>query len=291
VLLAKETAASSIFHERRLEIVTGIAQQAALAIQNERLTLEMVVRERLEREVQLARQIQQTFLPNRLPRLEGWEIAARWEPAREVGGDFYDIFRLSRGRLGMAIADVSDKGLAAALYMTVARTLIRAYAQNARTSSAVLQRANHPLVADSPQSMYVTAVFSILDPESGELEYANAGHNRPLLLRAKDQTLEELPKGGMAMGVMARHQLTDHHLTLEPGDCLLFFTDGVTETFSAGGEAYGDERLRNTLRGCFGMHTEEMLKKIESDLNEFRAGAPASDDVTLLAIRRLEWHA
>jgi sigma-B regulation protein RsbU (phosphoserine phosphatase) len=290
VLLAKETAASTIFHERRLEIITGIAQQVALAIQNERLTQEMVVRDRLEREVQLARQIQQTFLPNRLPRWEGWEIASRWEPAREVGGDFYDIFGLSRGRLGMAIADVSDKGLAAALYMTVARTLIRAYAQSARTASAVLQRANHPLVADTPHSMYVTAVFSILDPESGNLEYANAGHNRPLLLRIKDRTLEELPKGGMAMGVLARHQLTDHHLTLDPGDCLLFYTDGVTETFSAGGEAYGEERLRNILRGCFGLNAEEVLKKIEADLTEFRDSAPASDDVTLLAIRRLEWH-
>ena len=288
VLLAKEAAASAIFHERRLEIVTGIAQQAALAIQNERLTQEMVVRERLEREVQLARQIQQTFLPNRLPRWEGWEIAARWEPARMVGGDFYDIFRLSRGRLGMAIADVSDKGLAAALYMTVARTLIRAYAQNARTASAVLQRANHPLVADTPHSMYVTAVFSILDPESGELEYANAGHNRPLLLRVKDQSIEELPKGGMAMGVLARHQLTDYHLTLEPGDCLLFYTDGVTETFSAEGEAYGEERLKNTLRACLGMNVEEVLKKIEQNLADFRDSAPSSDDLTLLAIRRLE---
>ena len=290
VLLAKETAASTIFHERRLEIVTGIAQQAALAIQNERLTQRMVVRERLEREIQLARQIQQTFLPSRMPRWEGWEIAARWEPAREVGGDFYDIFRLSRGRLGMAIADVSDKGLAAALYMTVARTLIRAYAQNARSAATVLQRANHPLVADTPHSMYVTAVFSILDPESGELEYANAGHNRPLLLRVKDQTIEELPKGGMAMGVMAKHQLSVHHLTVDPGDCLLFYTDGVTEMFSAQGEAYGEERLRNTLQGCIGMNAEEVLKKIETDLAEFQDNAPASDDMTLLAIRRLEWH-
>lgn len=288
VLLAKETAASSIFHERRLEIITGIAQQAALAIQNERLTQEMVVRERLEREVQLARQIQQTFLPNRLPRWEGWEIGARWEPAREVGGDFYDIFRLSRGRLGMAIADVSDKGLAAALYMTVARTLIRAYAQNARNASTVLERANHPLVTDTPHSMYVTAVFSILDPETGELEYANAGHNRPLLLRVKDQSIEVLPKGGMAMGVMARHKLVDHRLKLEPGDCLLFYTDGVTEMFSAQGEAYGEERLRNTLQGCMGMNVEDVLKTIEVSLDEFRDNAPASDDMTLLVIRRLE---
>ena len=169
MLLTSGNQTSNSFQERRLEIVTGIAQQIALAIQNERLKQAMVVRERLESEVQLARQIQQTFLPNRLPKWAGWEIAARWQTARQMGGDFYDIFRLSHDRLGLAIADVSDKGLPAALYMTVARTLIRAYAQNARSPAAVLSRVNHPLVADSPYAMYVTAAYAILSPETGEL--------------------------------------------------------------------------------------------------------------------------
>ncbi len=152
VLLTKETSAPSTFQERRLELVTGIAQQVALAIQNERIKQQMVARELLEREVQVARQIQQTFLPQHLPALAGWEIAARWQTARQVGGDFYDIFHLGRGRLAMAIADVSDKGLPAALYMTVARTLIRAYAPNGRSASAVLERVNTPLINRYAQS-------------------------------------------------------------------------------------------------------------------------------------------
>jgi phosphoserine phosphatase RsbU/P len=287
VLMAKQNQTTNSFQERRLEIVTGIAQQIALAVQNERLKQEMVVRERLESEVQLARQIQQTFLPNRLPKWAGWEIAARWQTARQMGGDFYDIFRLSHERLGLAIADVSDKGLPAALYMTVARTLIRAYAQNARSPAAVLSRVNHPLVADSPYAMYVTAAYAILSPETGELAYANAGHNRPLLLRARTREIEQLPKGGMALGVLARIPLLDHAITLEPGDCLVMYTDGVTESFSTSGEAYGEERLRATIMSCIDLPVEEVLNRIETSLVEFRANAPASDDTTLLAIRRL----
>ncbi len=204
-----------------------------------------------------------------------------------MGGDFYDIFHLGRDRLGLVIADVSDKGLPAALYMTVARTLIRAYAQTARSPAAVLTRANHPLVADSPYAMFVTAGYAILSPDSGELVYASAGHNRPLLLRARSGEIEQLPQGGMALGVLARIPLEDHPVALEPGDCLVMFTDGVTETFSAAGEAYGEERLRATLLACRGLGVEEILERIQSSLADFRAGAPASDDTTLLIVRRL----
>jgi phosphoserine phosphatase RsbU/P len=287
VLLAKESQTSYSFQQRRLEIVTGIAQQISLAIQNERLKQEMVAQERLESEVQLARQIQQTFLPSRLPKWAGWEIAARWRTARQMGGDFYDIFKLSRDRLGLAIADVSDKGLPAALYMTVARTLVRAYAQAARSPAAVLSRANHPLVADSPYAMFVTAAYAILSPETGELIYANAGHNRPMVMRAVSREIEQLPKGGMALGVLSRIPLQDYPVKLEHGDCLVMYTDGVTESFSPTGEAYGEEHLRATLLACFDLPVEETVNRIEASLVEFRAGAPASDDTTLLAIRRL----
>jgi len=287
IMLAKETTSTTNFQERRLEIITGITQQIALAIQNERLVQEMVVRERLEREVQLAREIQTTFLPSQMPKVPGWQIGARWQTAREVGGDFYDIFPLGRDRMGLAIADVSDKGLPAALYMTVARTLIRAFSNGARSAAAVLERVNKPLVADTPQSMFVTAAYAMLWPETGQLLYANAGHNRPLLLRAGSQTIEQLPKGGMAMGVMRSSPLEEYHLLLEPGDCLVMFTDGVTECFSPENEAYGDGRLLETLQRCIGLDVEAVLNAIVDSLAEFRSTAPTSDDMTLLAIRRL----
>ena len=287
VLLAKETDGSAASQERRLEILTGIAQQAALAIQNERLKQQMVARERLEREVQVARQIQQTFLPERLPALDGWEVAARWQTSRQVGVDFYDIFRLGRDRLALSIGDVSDKGLPAALYMTVARTLIRAYAGSGRSAAAVLARANAPLIADSPNRMFVTAAYAMLWPEDGRVVYANAGHNRPLLLRPAAQVIEELPKGGLPLGVLSRVQLQDHSLALEPGDCLVLYTDGVTESFSPDGEAFGVERLLATAQECLGLPVEELLNRIDASLVDFRGGAAPSDDLTLLAIRRL----
>lgn len=145
-LLVRETHASSTFWERRLEIIHGIAQQTSLAIQNDILKQEMVETERIEREMQLARQIQETFLPETLPDLNHWELDMRWETAREIGGDFYDIFKLGTNQIGLVIADVADKGLPAALYMTVSRTLIRASATNYSSPARVLEEANALLV-------------------------------------------------------------------------------------------------------------------------------------------------
>jgi sigma-B regulation protein RsbU (phosphoserine phosphatase) len=288
VLLAREAGLAPAFQERRLEIIHGIAQQVALSIQNERLKRETLARERLENEFDLARTIQTNFLPDFIPVRRGWEIAARWQTARQVGGDFYDVFPLGKDRLGLAIGDVSDKGMPAALYMTVARTLIRAYARTARTSSLVLKRVNDPLVNDTPNSMFVTAAYGILWPETGELMYANAGHNLPLIVRACSGVVEQLPKGGMAIGVMERIQLDDHRCQIDPGDVLLFYTDGVTESFSPQGEAFGEQRLMRLMANCCGNSAQDLLEILQQALIEFRGGMPASDDMTLLAVRRLE---
>ncbi|HAV76565.1 MAG TPA: hypothetical protein DCX53_04335 [Anaerolineae bacterium] len=160
VMLVEETAGGLRFRARRLEIITGIAQQAALAIQNDLLQKEMVVRERLETEVQLARQIQQTFLPEKLPELDNWELAARWKPARQVGGDFYDVFSLPNNHLGLFIADVSDKGVPAALFMALTRTLVHAAVIEAASPAETLKRVNDLLVPDTQQGMFVTAVYA-----------------------------------------------------------------------------------------------------------------------------------
>jgi sigma-B regulation protein RsbU (phosphoserine phosphatase) len=287
VLLAREAGLVPALQERRLEIINGIAQQAAMAIQNERFKNQTLVQERLDREFQLARQIQTTFLPNSLPVLPGWEIAARWQTARQVGGDFYDIFSLGKDRFGLAIADVSDKGMPAALYMTVARTLIRAYARSARSPAAVLEKVNAPMVRDTPNSMFVTAVFALFWPGTGELVFASAGHNQPLIVRACSGVVETLPLGGMALGVYENMSLEDHKLTLDPTDVLLFYTDGVTESFSPTGEAFGEERLKALLAENCGMPLNELVNMLENSLAEWREGAPPSDDTTLLVIRRL----
>ena len=290
VLMVREMNASPAFWERRLEIIYGIAQQASLAIQNDILRQEMVQAERMEREILLARQIQETFLPDTLPTIQHWEMDLRWETAREIGGDFYDIFHLDENRLGLVIADVADKGLPAALYMTVTRTLIRASAADNSMPARVLEEVNALLLNDSNESMFVTAVYAILSLDTGELVYANAGHNRPLRYRAKTKDLEELPKGGTALGILETYSLQDHHLVLQPGDALVFFTDGVTDVNDPSGAFFGDKRLRDVVQSYGGDTIHNMLEQLDDAMIEFRRGVPPSDDITLLAIRREPEH-
>ena len=174
VMLIEEAPGGLRFRARRLEIITGIAQQAALAIQNDLLQNEMVVRERLETEIQLARQIQQTFIPESLPQFPNWELAARWKTARQVGGDFYDVFDLPDKRLGLFIADVADKGVPAALFMALTRTLVRAAVIENNSPADAMKRVNDLLIPDTKQGMFVTAVYAVLDMDKNELTYVNA---------------------------------------------------------------------------------------------------------------------
>jgi len=287
VLLTREPNATARFWERRMEIITGMAQQTSMAIQNDRLKTEMMRSERMEREIQLARQIQQTFLPSFLPELQGWELDVRWEPARQVGGDFYDVFDLGGGRTGLVIADVSDKGLPAALYMTVTRTLIRAKVQEHDNPAVVLCEVNRQVFSDSPESMFITAVYAVLNHATGELAYANAGHNLPLIFRQAGQAVEQLPKGGTALGVLPQLQLQTHTVAVQPGDTLVFFTDGACDTLSPDGEDFGEERLRHVLEKNSATSAANLLEALDFALEEFRQDMPPFDDVTLIALRRI----
>ncbi len=287
VLIAKDTGISPAFRERRLEIISGIAQQVALAIQNERLNLEKIERERMDREFQLAREIQQTFLPSYMPKLDNWEVQAEWRTARTVGGDFYDIFRIGDKRLALVIADVSDKGLPAALYMTVTRTLVRANARTTDSPAALLEQVNNLLVVDAQNGMFVTAVFALADLETGQITYSNAGHNQPLLLHGETGQVEWLHKGGMAMAVMENNKYVDNIIQLQPGDMLFLYTDGVTEQFSPDGDMFGDQRMVAVVEENAGESVQELHDSLNKALFDFREGEPASDDVTMLSIRRL----
>jgi sigma-B regulation protein RsbU (phosphoserine phosphatase) len=287
VLLTREPKASAAFWERRMEIITGMAQQTSMAIQNDMLKHEMMRSERMEREIQLARQIQETFLPDFLPTLPGWELDVRWETARQVGGDFYDVFDLENGKIGLVIADVSDKGLPAALYMTVTRTLIRSKIHEHASPAKVLCEVNAQLFSESPESMFITAIYAVLDPASGELIYANAGHNLPLIFRQSSQTVEQLPKGGTALGVIHELQLENHTIAVWPGDILVLFTDGACDTLGPDGEDFGEPRLRAVLEKNNGCSAANLLEALDFALEEFRQDMPPFDDVTLIAVRRI----
>ena len=282
VLLLQEATGGRRFRTRRLEIITGIAQQAALAIQNDRLQKEMVARERLETEVQLARQIQQTFIPESLPQPSGWELAARWKTARQVGGDFYDVMELPNQKLGLFIADVADKGMPAALFMALTRTLMRAAVVETPSPAEALQRVNELLIPDTKQGMFVTAVYAVLDPSTGELTYANAGHNPPLWMKANGE-IARLTRTGIALGATEARTISESTIRLASGESVLFYTDGLTEEFSPDGDLFGEARLVETLRSN-SSSADAMLDSIEASLTDFIDFVPLSDDLTMLVV-------
>ena len=285
VLLAQDEN-FSINRQRRFDLLFGIAQQTSLAIQNDKLNKEMLDRQRLEREFQLAREIQQTFLPEQKPEIPGWNLDVHWETARQVGGDFYDFFLLPDGKLAVIIADVSDKGLAASLYMTVTRTLIRAAALEYISPAKALERVNELLLTNSQNGLFVTTFYGILSMESGEFFYTIAGHNPPMVVQHQSKEILELNIGGIALGALPEIQLHDHRLIINPGDCLVLYTDGVTEAFNLQDQMYGEERLKKILLATIGKKASQTLAILEKDLDDFRGDAPLSDDTTILAVCR-----
>jgi sigma-B regulation protein RsbU (phosphoserine phosphatase) len=271
----------------RIELLTGLAQQLSSAIMNNQLKQIQDEQEKTNREFSLARQIQKTFLPEVLPELAGYETSVRWQTALQVGGDFYDLFPLRDNLFGIVIADVSDKGLAAALYMTVSRTLIRATSLETTSPATTLERVNHLLQIDSQQGFFVTTFYGVLDLTSNVLTYCNAGHNPPLYYDSATKLVRQLERGGIALGVIDTINLPEYQLNLNSGDGLYLFTDGVTEGTSAGGDFYGLTRPMALLEQFSHRSTEEILEAILEDQAKFRGDSPFSDDVTQMILKRL----
>jgi PAS domain S-box-containing protein len=241
-------------------------------------------RQRIEQELQVARLIQQTLLPKSLPELEDYQIAAHYQPAREVGGDFYDFFELGDGRLGVVVGDASGKGIPAALVMASTRSVLRTIAQRAGVApGAVLGQANEILYPDIPANMFVTCFYAILDPESGRLLYANAGHHLPYLCR--EGGADELRATGMPLGLMPGMGYEEKEILLEVGDSALLYSDGLVEAHNSEGEMFGFPRLR----ALVAEHAEEgsledfLLEELYSFVGE---GWEQEDDITLLTLRR-----
>ena len=293
-MLIEETENGRRFRSRRIEIINGIAQQAALAIQNDLLQQEMVVRERLETEVQLARQIQQTFIPQSLPVYPAWQLAARWRTARQVGGDFYDVIELPNNKLGLFIADVADKGMPAALFMALTRTLVHAAVIETDSPAEALRRVNDLLLPDTHQGMFVTAVYGVLDLEQGKFTYVNAGHNPPFWVRehgdpstGSGQSIEKLTRTAIALGVVEQPGMQERTIPLARGDSLFLYTDGLTEAFSFDGDLFGDSRLMDALKSARTLTADEIIIAVENSLNEFVGSVPLGDDLTMLVIRKV----
>jgi PAS domain S-box-containing protein len=244
-------------------------------------------RERIEQELRIARLIQQTLLPKVLPELPGYDVAAYYQPAREVGGDFYDFLELENGRLGLVVGDVTDKGVPAALVMATTRTMLRAAAQRLFSPEEVLRRANDVLVTDIPPNMFITCLYAILEPGSGRLVYANAGHDPPYLRRSGGDC-EELRATGMPLGLMPGMSYEEKEIVLEAGESVLFYSDGLVEAHDPHGEMFGFPRLQ----GLVGTHREggsSLIGFLLSELTRFTGeGWEQEDDITLVTLERSE---
>jgi serine phosphatase RsbU (regulator of sigma subunit) len=246
-----------------------------------------LMRQRLEQEMGVARGIQQALLlPTDLPHLEGWEVTAYYQPAREVGGDFYDFLELEDGRLGVVVEDATGHGIPAALVMATTLSMLRAVAQASNHSPGdVLRRANEPLVTDIPPNMFVTCLYAILDPRSGRLRYANAGHDLPYW-RHQGGGAEELRARGMPLGLMPGMDYEEKEIVLEIGDRVLFYSDGLVEAHNPEGEMFGFPRLRSIMAE----HDKEwpLVTFHQEDLNSFTGeGWEQEDDIMLVTLQRL----
>src|SRR5262245_10884179 len=231
------------------KLLDNLAAQAAPALRVGQLVREQeaeaVTRQRFEQELEVARLIQHHFLPRELPDLPGWEIAAYYHPAREVGGDFYDVIPLADGRVAFVVGDVTDKGVPAALVMSATRSVLRATVQRLIEPGAVLQHVNDHLCPDMPEKMFVTCLYALLDPRSGLFRFANAGHDLPYV-KTRDG-VAELRARGMPLGLMPGMVYEENEITLAPGDCVLLHSDGIVEAHSPAREMFGFPRLKATV--------------------------------------------
>jgi sigma-B regulation protein RsbU (phosphoserine phosphatase) len=278
---------AGIFSRADLDLLTAIASSAAIAIENARLYQVAVERGRLERELQMAREVQASLLPRETPQVPGWEFAARWQPARQVSGDYYDFVPVDGGRWGMVIADVSDKGMPAALFMALTRSTIRASMGSTASPAEGIAHANRLLCADSVGGMFITLFYVLLDPATGEMTYVNAGHNPPLLRKGhtgRPEALIELTRTGMALGVLEDTPFEQRTVQIDPGDSVFLYTDGVTDALNAQGQEFGEQRLLRLLDEHRHAAAGQMIDAIASALHRHVGETPRADDVTIVAV-------
>jgi len=320
-----------------------LGSQLAQTLERERLHQEALARQRLEQELNLARDIQASFLPSGCPYAPGYTIAAFYRAARQVGGDFYDFIELApdpqmkalsmageplaRGqslpkggpaltrhdmelefwrtgkvaprtpkqtaapgldpsRLGIVIADVTDKGVPAALFMVLSKTLIRATASDGRPPAVVLEQANRLILSEAKSGLFVTCFYCILDLETGELTFASGGHNYPLVYRTATGNVEQLNAQGIVLGIVPEPRFEQRTIQLDPSDVVCFYTDGVTEAMDARRQLFDEERLIEVLRRSHHLEPEEINSRIIDAVTNFAAGTPQADDITLVVLKR-----
>ena len=278
------------FDDEHVRLMRLIANQAAIAIERARLQEAEIRRQRIEHELALATDIQLSMLPESCPAVPGWEFAAVYQAARQVGGDFYDFIPLSddQTQLGLVIADVADKGVPAALFMALSRTVIRGLAIRYGCRPAeVLRQTNMHILRESKADLFLSACYACLDTQRGSMAFANAGHNPPLWLRAATGEVRRLKAPGMVLGVIDSIRLEQRRAEIEPGDVLVFYTDGVSEAHDADFNEFGAARLEEALQANRDKSAGEIADAIVQAVSAFTGDVPQFDDFTMFVVRRV----
>ena len=271
-----------------IRLLNSVAAQTGLALENSQLTAEIAAeaakRERMNREIEIAREVQERLFPQKLPKIDGLDCAGGCRPALGVGGDYYDFLALPGGRLGVVIGDVSGKGIAAALLMASLQASVRGQSMRGESDLAqLIGNVNSLIYEASTSSRYATLFYAELDPATKQLSYVNAGHNAPLLVR--DGTAIYLEEGGTVVGLLPRYPYKQGSIALQPGDVLVAFTDGISEAMNSADEEWGEEALLGAIRECQQLPAQEMIPELLKRADAFVNGAPQHDDMTLVIVK------
>lgn len=285
IIYADSPIAEGRFTEDHLKVLTTLASVAAIRVENARLVEARLERERFERELALASEIQQRFQPTAPPHVDGYELQGISFPCYEIGGDYYDFIERDDGRLIIALGDVSGKGTAAALLMSSLHAAVHAQSASHDSLVATISAVNRYLADNIPANRFVTLFYAELDPESGALSFLNAGHNPPLIVHAAG-TVEQLASGGLPLGIKPDAEYREGRTQLQPGDVLVIYSDGVTEAVSPTGEEFGPTRLYEVVSRNVEASAAGIRDRIESSLTKFAQGTSAADDITLVIVKR-----
>ncbi|MGB8341673.1 MAG: GAF domain-containing SpoIIE family protein phosphatase [Chthoniobacterales bacterium] len=281
---------SATFSSSEFVVFKSITEQSAFALYNAIIYSEANEKKRLDHDLQIARDIQRILLPSKPPAIEGFDIAGINYAARQVSGDYFDYIRVDDDRLGVVIADVSGKGVPASLIMAICRSVLRAEARLAQSPAEVLRKVNRQLYPDIKEDMFISMAYVILDHKNNHVTLSRGGHDAPLLYRAASGEVEVLKPPGMALGIDSGDvfdRITgDLSVPLERDDCLLLYTDGVTEALDAHGNEFGPERMTRSLRASAREGAQGVINRLTADVRHFVGGHPQHDDITLIVVRK-----
>jgi sigma-B regulation protein RsbU (phosphoserine phosphatase) len=289
-VLAMTRAGGGGFSLNDQEVFSSVAEQSSFALGSAIIHAEAAEKRRLEQELNQASEIQRVLLPQHSPELTDYEIAAGYQAARIVSGDYYDYLRVDEDRYGIAIGDVSGKGIAASLIMAMCRSNLRSRAADNLSPASVLHAVNRSIFPDIKEDMFVSLLYLILERGSNEVTLARAGHEPPVLFRQATKTIEMIEPPGLAAGIdegpVFKRSVKDFRFRMESGDILLLYTDGLIESEAKDGDEFGSDRLCEAVKKYCALSSEDLVSTIRSDVAEFSAGMAQTDDITLIAIEK-----